>query len=407
MEKASEKSYTLHYGSVLFTYWMSYAVFVAFASFFLLESGFSNTVIGLVTALGAVIASFTQPALASLADRESAPPLRKILFILALAILALAVLILATRQAVPVLCLLFYVLCLVVLNTASPLLNALGMDTVNQGKKINYGISRAIGSVGYAIVALALGWITVKYGALSVPVCGGVFTALFAFLTVRYPLGRALTSETGNGEAGAQPSSVAAFCRKYPKLMLFLAGMILVYVSHSILNVYTLQIIRTKGGDNVSMGLCTAIAVVFEMIPMFCYGWFSRTFRLDTLLKISGISYFLKILFSLLVRDVFSYYLVQAFQTSAWGFSTLFLVVYVSRIVSREDAVKGQAFATTAFTVGNAIGSFFGGSLMDLCGVSVTLIAGTVLSGIGALIMFVFSQKVHTFREASAPVKKP
>lgn len=393
LKDPTRKSFTLHYGSILLTYWGSYAVLSAFASFYLLESGFSNTVVGLVTALGSVIASFTQPVLASRADRESAPPLRKIIFAVALVMLALILVLLVSGSSVPALCLIAYVLCLVLLNTALPLLNALGMETVHQGKKFSYGLSRAIGSLGYAGVALAMGWVTVRYGALSVPACAGLFTVLFALLTVRYPLVRAERSEVEPGSQSQRPVPLFSFCARYPKLMLFLAGMVLVYVSHSLLNIYTLQIIRTKGGDNVSMGLCTALAVVFEIIPMIFYAWFSKVFRLDTLLKISGVSYFLKILFSLLARDVLSYYLVQVFQLSAWGFSTLFLVVYISRVVERQDAVKGQAFATTALTVGNAIGSLLGGRLLDLYGVPPMLTVGTVLAGAGALMMLFFCQK--------------
>lgn len=393
MENAHEKSYTVPFGMIMATYWMCYAILSAFASFYLLESGFQNTVIGIVIALGSVIASFTQPVLANWADRESSPPLRKITFVASLILLVMIILILITGRIVPALCLFCYVAALVILNSIQPIINTLGIDTLNQQKKIHYGLSRAMGSIGYGLIALIMGWVTVRAGALSVPVGAAIFAIALAFFSFRYPLGRVSLKKEEKQETS---SSLSVFFKRYPKLMLFLLGMVLVYVSHVLLNTYTLQVIRAIGGDSMEMGICTAVAVVFETIPFIGYGWIVKHFRLDTLLRISGISYFLKILTSMLAKNMFAYYLAQIFQFSAWGFSAIFLMLYVSRIVKPEDSVKGQAFAATAYTISSFIGSLIGGRLLDLCGVKITLLVGVVAAGAGVLLMFFFSQKVSS-----------
>ena len=65
-----KKILNLEYGAIHAFYWMSYAVIGSFASAFLLGRGYSNSFIGLIIAVGSVLAIFLQPVLADIADRS-------------------------------------------------------------------------------------------------------------------------------------------------------------------------------------------------------------------------------------------------------------------------------------------------------------------------------------------------
>ena len=78
---------------------------------------------------------------------------------------------------------LFYGCCLTILQLLTPFVNSLGMESINQGKRLNFGVARGMGSVGYAIVAYTLGGIISGAGAVSLPVSVMVLSvALFISL---------------------------------------------------------------------------------------------------------------------------------------------------------------------------------------------------------------------------------
>ena len=57
-----------------------------------------------------------------------------------------------------------------------------------------------------------------------------------------------------------------------------------------------------------------------------------------------------------------------------------------------EDAIKGQAYFTMAYYL-KLLGSFLGGTLIDLAGVHAMLLFSTVSAFIGALIVLIFAER--------------
>ena len=65
-----EKLLNIKYGCIHGTYWMYFGISASFASAFLLAKGYSNAEIGLILAVGNILAVFLQPLIADLADRS-------------------------------------------------------------------------------------------------------------------------------------------------------------------------------------------------------------------------------------------------------------------------------------------------------------------------------------------------
>ena len=62
-----------------------------------------------------------------------------------------------------------YCILIVGIHTLNPLINALGTECINQGKRLNFGVARGIGSGGYAILSYILGIVlarTAKRGSI-------------------------------------------------------------------------------------------------------------------------------------------------------------------------------------------------------------------------------------------------
>ena len=382
-----KKDLTLLYAISELAYWMGFASILAFVSMYLLSIDVRNTVIGIVIAAGGVLSALTQPVLGTLSDRFPFFTIRRILVALAVLILISAAAMLLTHGSLPVFACILYGCCIMVLQQIQPFINALGMRCLNTGYRLDFGIARAIGSLGYALAAFYLGRLTDKFGATVIPQFILVAFATLLLTVFFYP--RAVASAQLQEErTGQGANSVFAFFKKYRQFTLFLTGLILIYFGHTLINSFTLQIIETKGGGNTEMGTATSIAAILELGMMFLFTRIMKRVPMKTLLRVSGCFFTLKLVGSLLAPGVISYYLVQILQMFGWGIMAVALVYYVNEIMAVEDCVKGQAYATMTYTVGTVLGAWIGGSLIDQSGVNSMLICGILVSLVGTLILF-------------------
>lgn len=180
--------FTAGYACIQSFYWMSFSAVMGFTSLYLLDVGFTNTEIGIIIAIAGIISAILQPMFAGYADKPKSPSLKKIILFLSslLLILSLALFLLYRRSVF--FNGLFYGGCITLLQLLQPLINSLGMEVVNQGKKLNFGISRGIGSIAYAVAAYFLGLIVAKSGAGAIPISmivtlAAVFSLPCAFLS--------------------------------------------------------------------------------------------------------------------------------------------------------------------------------------------------------------------------------
>ena len=375
---------TVRYGAIHVFFWMGFATIMGFASVFLLGAGFSNTGVGAVIALSGTVSALLQPAVASLADGGGRWGLKPLIAALSGGILllagAVALLSDAGGPAVGVL----YGGCLLLLQLALPLVNALGTEAVNRGQPLNWGAARGAGSVAYAGVSFVLGVLIETMGTAAVPLLILLSFAALLLALAAFPL-----RERGPASPGDLPaaSSPQAFFRRYPRFGLLLVGTTLLYTGHMVLGNFTFQIVVSKGGGSVEMGIANAIAACAELPTMFFFAAMAHRVPCHRWLKLSGLFFALKALLSWLAPSVELFYLVQLVQMMAWGLISAALVYYINALMDRGDAVKGQAYATMTFTLGSVAGSLAGGWLLDLLGTDDVLLCVFAASLLGALVV--------------------
>ena len=81
---------TPRYSCIQFFFWIVFVTLANFASVFLLNTGFTNTQIGIIIALAGVVSALLQPTVASYADKNSSPSLKKICIFISLIALVLS-----------------------------------------------------------------------------------------------------------------------------------------------------------------------------------------------------------------------------------------------------------------------------------------------------------------------------
>ena len=379
---------TFRYGLIHGSYWMAFAAVSGYVSLYLLELGFSSTVIGGLIALSGLLSAVAQPLVAGYADRPDSISLKAVNVIVALLALLCSGVLLAVRGS-RVLTLVFYGLDIALLQLSTPLVSALGINSLNCGTRLNYGVSKAVSSVTYAAASFAMGRLTERLGGWVVPVAMCLFYTLFLGSLLLYPREKAPAAEGGRG------AGFFGFFRKYPRFTLVLLGCVLLFVSHVLLNNFTLQIIRTKGGGSREMGVAMALAALSELPTMLGFTWLMKKAPSHVWLQLTGIFFTLKILGSLLCGTVGAFYALQFLQLLAWALIALSAVYYINAVMAPEDAIKGQAYYTMAYTVGSVVGAVIGGRIIDMLGVNAMLVFGTACAALGTVVIAVFAQRTE------------
>ena len=389
MSSVKTKNLTPLYAFIQGLYWMNFAAIMGYSGFYLLGSGFSNTEIGIIIAIAGILSAVLQPALASYADRPESPSLKKFLQLLLVLQLILGIALLFCKSIL--LTGVVYGCGVTLLQLLTPFINSLGMESINQGQKLNFGIARGMASVAYAVLSYVLGIITSRTGITAVPVCIMIVTLVLIGCLALFPFTKSNTTAVQNNKT--QTLNPLQFFRKYKRFTIVLIGCVLVYLGHVLLNSFTFQIVQSKGGGSSEMGTATAIAAMSELPTLFLFGYMLKKARCDIWFRLTGIFFTLKSLGSLLAPNMTVFYGIQIFQMLGWGLMAAASVYYVNSIMEAEDAIKGQAYITMTYTLGSVIGTFLGGALIDFSGINTMLLFATVSAAIGAVVIFFGAEK--------------
>lgn len=389
MEKVS-RELTLKYALLQSLFWICQCFIFGFSNVYLKSRGFDNTQVGITLSLASVLSIIIQPLVAGFADRTATVSLRTINLVLMLIVLSLGIILLIIPDSYIFITICFMFMMAIQITLVS-LLNSLALGYMNLGIQMNYGLARGISSIAFSLTSFGFGLVlNYRSGTILLPiflVCYILFImALFLFRidTSSLPLPEKEVVETEQ----KQSNGIFAFLRKYKKFTILLIGMTMVMYSHNLINTYLINIVENVGGDNADMGLSLAIAAGLELPTMAFFILIIKKVKCSTLLKISAFSFFIKSGIVWLAPNMLTINLSQLFQLFAYALFTPASVYYVNEIIDAKNSVKGQSMVGVAtFSLVGAIGSFTGGRILDTKGVSTMLLVGTIVTGIGFIIV--------------------
>ncbi|MDY5580121.1 MFS transporter [Porcincola intestinalis] len=399
----ASRDLTFPYALLQMFYWMNMAVTAGYASFFLLGAKLTNSQIGLLLASGGLLSALIQPLLAAFADRSYSLSVRFLMMLMSALLLVCSLLLVFLFHGNIAAVSVIYLLAYLILLLQQPFLNAIGAESIDAGRRLNFGLSRAFGSAGYMAAAFLLGQFSVHTGPVLVP--AGIAAASFALLlsSAAYPqspkrsqkVARPSEDHVGSAPSENSPAatqlraegSIFSFFARYPQYAVALVGLLPIFIGHIYINNYLLQIVESKGAGSSSMGNLMSVAALLELTVMLVYGKL-RTWRPDPFwFRISGIFFTLKVLLTLLAPTIGFLYPVQLIQPLGWGLLSVSSVYYINETMAPSDKVKGQAFFTAVFTLGNVLGNLTAGLLLDHGGVFAMLLCGSIVSAIGAALL--------------------
>lgn len=397
---------TVRYAVIQGCFWAAWAGYVGFSSTYLLDVGLTSGQIGLIVAVCGLLSALLQPAVAGWIDRRGGDSLKKTsLGLIGAAMILTGILFCWYSHGKWVSGLLFGAN-IAILQMLSPLVNALAAGNL----RTNFSAARGIGSLCYAVMFRYFGALAAKSSVNAVPVRLLFVFAVMAAAVVLYCLDGAEHGKAGAGtggqpradavagagagiggrsEAGDRAGAAQSFHARYPRFMVMLIGVLLLYVSHVLLLYFGFQILQTKGGDSAAWGRVGSLGAILELPVMFLSVYFLKIRPASFWVRLSGIAFFLQTAGALVVGDVTGYYLIQIFQPLGWAVLQVCSVYLIREVIAPEDAVRGQSGFTSAYTAATVLGSSCGGLLIDRCGIRAMLLFAVAAAGAGALIMLV------------------
>ncbi len=405
------KLLNVKYGCIHGTYWMYYGVACSFASAFLLARGYSNAEIGLILAVGNILAVFLQPLIADLADRSRKLSLIGVTQLSAVLLMLLTVLLFVMKQKSGALWVV-YVLIMAWMTSLQPLFNSLTFKLEETGVHINFGACRSVGSLAYAILCGFLGTLVEAKGVDVLPLSGEIVLVMLlaSLFAVKMQFNRMMKeknragTDTKDGQVTAiehedidvsdEEINLSLFIKRNRLFVILNLAVIGVFFSNSILNSFMLQIVEGVGGTSEDMGRIFSVMAFLEIPALFFFDNIKKRFSCQLILKFAAICFTLKILLIYLAGSVTMIYVAHMLQTFSFGLFLPAMVSFIGEVMAKGEAVKGQALYTVMTTVAATLASVLGGIMLDVYGPGFMLLVSTAATGLGALVLVLIVDRI-------------
>ena len=387
---SGKKHWTLRYIIINATYFAVYSGIHAYASVFLLEKGFSNTLIGITLALANILSVILQPVVAGLIDKQGKLTNRNVSMASTLLLLIGSVLLLIVKNGIAVIFIIFALIYMVQM-VYQPIITAMYFEYEAAGCHIYYGLARGLGSAGFAVTSVFTGIAIGKFGVTILMILDIIF--LSVALVVLYFFKKPSVKPAVPAGNETAHNNLISFIKTYPGFMLFVLGAVCFFFAHNAINDYMIQIITPLGGTESAMGTAVFIAALLELPTMSLIDRIMKKVSCKNLLLFSGAAFLIKTLLMLLAPNMVIVYISQAMQMFAYAVFIPVSAYFVNQTMARFDQVKGQAYINCSITLGGVFSSLVCGRLLDLKGPHFMLIVSLVVTAAGLVIAF-FALKV-------------
>ena len=325
--------------------WSIHGVLISYAQRYLAGMGMRDSAIGLLLG-GATAAGFVlQPLLAAVCDRSRLTVRLTLLTGGGLMLLCCAALLPAAKSLT--LTAAFYAVACCMAQTVPSFVNALGMAAERKGMRLNFGISRGAGSIGFGLTAQLANVLLLRGGLRTVPLYSLCLAAILTATAFCFPR----TAEDAPEAETERASGLGRFLRGSPRFCLLLAGAFLLFFGHNTLASYLYRVAQWKGNAD-AQGTATMLAALLELPILFGFPFLLRKAGSGVWLRLSGVFFTLRLLLTLVLPGTAGFYLAQCMQMGGFALYTVSSVYYVNEIIPVQDAVKGQSFLGAAGTIG-------------------------------------------------------
>lgn len=388
---------TFKYSLMQIFYWIMFCALYAFSNSYLSYKGLPVEQIGYILAISSLLSVLFQPIMAKLIDNHEKITVRNtLIFSFFLMFLSCIILFISNIKIINILA--YIVLITSLLNTQT-FIYVFIFEYINLGENVNFGLSRGLGSISFAIASFIYGKVGQNIGFSFIP----IFSALLLIFVILMIFSFKKIDKVENRKEKIKEKSFLEFVKTYPKYCIFLLGIILVFIVHNSLNTFSKDIVEHFNLGAYEVGISFMLAAAVELPVMYSIVYLSKKIGYDNLLKISAVSFFVKILITYIaikVNNVNVYYIAQLSQMGAYAIYVPVSVYYTNELMQENDRVKAQAYIGVAGTIGIILGNMFGGQIIKVFNVEMLILIGLIITIIGSTIMYMNIEKIGIKRQS-------
>ncbi len=380
MRTHAKGSLRFFYTSIQCLYWMIFCSIYGFATLFLIDFGIDPAKIGGMLAMINILSAILQPMISQVIVKKFRWSLVQVLKVMT----GLMLLILGLGVVIPALAISSYLIGGILLVSMQSFVNALAFAYINTGASLNFGFSRAGGSLGYAATSFVIGQLLASYSAEILPLItiveGVLFFGILALMPALAEDPHTITTEVSQHSQH--------LLKKYPFLLFLFIGFSFLFSFHTMINSFLAQIFGHIGGGSKEVGIALMIAGLCELPGMMMFERLVQRKNSQFWLFFSSVAFGLRGLLMLFAGSILFMELTHLMQGFSFALFIPASAYLFNQVLANEDRVFGQTLIIIATTIGGVLGNILGGFLVQAFGVWIMLVCGTIFAMIGAVLVY-------------------
>lgn len=367
-------------------FWSGFGIIFSYLTPYYQEIGFSSVQIGLFMGLASFANILGQLVLGWFADKAHSPGVI-IRFSLLLGALTSLGLYLTPPVLAPVVILSFVLSFFT--QSLPPLVDSWTMSIRRTTPNLDYGITRAMGSIGFAVTNVAAGILLDRWGLVQVFPMGAILmiagTIIISLTQHVYKVEKFVSPSETPFEDLPEDSPPIQHPTKFfsPEMVSILPIFFLTFVAFRPTHVFTPILIQQLGGTNEQIGYSFAVMAISEVPFMVASTFLLKKFTDTKILFVAFIFYVFRIGMPAFAQTSNQIVLFQLFQGPSFGLFLPAAVHFMFRIAPEGKKTLAQtASSLTTFGIGSIAGSTLGGYMADWFGLR-------IMYGVSAGIMIV------------------
>lgn len=375
MQMSLKKANVL-YSSIQALSFLCQVLIFNFASAYLLDRGFSNTIIGLILLFASVLSIIIMQMVAYFEKKKNLS-VNTSAIVLALLIFVFGAVLYFIDLSRVLICVVF---CLIVtcVKTVEICINSLYRGYYNKGLKISFPMARGFGSMAFAIGALATGKFFANRPILIMPLAYSFFALVLAVVILLFK------APNVEKKVEEEEYSLKGLLKEYPHFTLYVFALFCFICSSIFVSTYMLQIMQRIGGTIDESGTALFVGAILELPAVAVYKALNKKFGNRQLLLMGMMFLLLKLVVITFAPSPMIIWLISLTQIIGYGVYLPASERHVAHVVPASYYLRAQALVGSAGFAGHIAASLFG-MLIDKIGILYTNVLIDVLCAIGVV----------------------
>ncbi|KAA8999723.1 MFS transporter [Paenibacillus spiritus] len=373
---------------------LSGGLFGPYLTLLLSHNGLDSSRIGMLMALGTLVAILLQPVWGIISDRY-----RQTRLVLILSVAVPAALAVLYRSDLYLVLTLVYMVSTVFSSTQAPISDSYAIAAARQAGS-TYGSIRLMLSFGAAVGGYA----------------GGRYVSAFTVSSIWLPylllaaaaVAVALTLPREAEENHMMPQSLSRGIRELMGNRMFLAflgGSFLVNQTMTAFGTYFVLAFKSAGGSTAHAGIALLIASITNVPSMLIASKVMARWGIERTMLLAALVYVLRWGIQVVLPDPSVMIGVQFLHGLSFGFFYIAAVEYVSRITAADMQATGQSVFNMVFSgLAGIVGNLLNGYLLNQGGVAAMNISCMLSAALGSLLLLIVARSSRR-RKFAAPVQ--